>query len=256
MTATPSPDNLYVGKGEIFLDRFDADGNPTGELHLGNCRSLSIVFNDEVIESFNHMDAAAGLYKRTIKSRIPVLSIVGEEFTPEIMAIIQRGDLATLSQVGSTVTGQVITASATLGRWYKALHRGLSAVSVTQGDYTLVSGEDYDLDATSGRIYLKPESELIVEGDPIEIDYTYASMTKRVVRAGVSNSITGSIRFKGDPSEGPVREIEVWKADLTPEGEIGLITDEYGTWSLNASVLSDKVNHPNEPYYREIWLEE
>jgi hypothetical protein len=254
MAPTPSPDNLYVGKGEIYLDRFDADGNPTGELHLGNCRSLSIVFNDEVIESYNHMDAAAGLYKRTIRRRIPVLSIVGEEFTPEIMAIIQRGDLATLSQVGSTVTGQVIAAEATLGRWYKALHRGLSAVTVTQGDYTLVLNEDYTLDAVSGRIYLMPTSTTIVEGDPIEIDYTYATLSKQVVRAGVSNSITGSLRFIGDPSEGPAREIEVWKADLTPEGELGLITDEFGTWSLNASVLSDKVNHPNEPYYREIWL--
>ena len=79
MAATPSPDNLYVGKGEIYLDRFDDDGNKTGELHLGNCRSLAITFDDDVIESFNHMDSEAGLYKRTIRRRIPNLAIVGEE---------------------------------------------------------------------------------------------------------------------------------------------------------------------------------
>ncbi|MBK6423877.1 MAG: hypothetical protein IPF77_17025 [Gemmatimonadetes bacterium] len=35
-----------------------------------------------------------------------------------------------------------------------------------------------------------------------------------------------------------------------PDGELGLITEEYGSFSLVLTVLNDAATHPTEPYYR------
>ena len=31
----PNTQNIFYGKGKLFFDRFDTDGNPTGYLHMG-----------------------------------------------------------------------------------------------------------------------------------------------------------------------------------------------------------------------------
>jgi hypothetical protein len=35
----------------------------------------------------------------------------------------------------------------------------------------------------------------------------------------------------------------------SPSGKIELIKDDYGNWELEATVLSDELNHPSDPYF-------
>lgn len=35
---------------------------------------------------------------------------------------------------------------------------------------------------------------------------------------------------------------------LAPEGEMNVISEEYASYSLTMSVLSDAPNHPNDPF--------
>jgi hypothetical protein len=42
--------------------------------------------------------------------------------------------------------------------------------------------------------------------------------------------------------------LELWKVDVAPEGDLQLISDEYGAFTLTMAVLTDGANHPDDPY--------
>jgi hypothetical protein len=42
----------------------------------------------------------------------------------------------------------------------------------------------------------------------------------------------------------------MWKVQVTPDGAFGLLTEDYGNFSLTLKALDDSTNHPTEPYYR------
>jgi hypothetical protein len=44
-----------------------------------------------------------------------------------------------------------------------------------------------------------------------------------------------------DPSDGQKIGVEVWRCNLAPNGQIGLVLDDYGNWTLDASILDDSV---------------
>ena len=45
-------------------------------------------------------------------------------------------------------------------------------------------------------------------------------------------------------------EADFWKVSLVPQGQLGLISDEFGNWSVEFRVYDDSINHPTIPYYR------
>jgi hypothetical protein len=69
------------------------------------------------------------------------------------------------------------------------------------------------------------------------------------VAGGTQPTLTGRIRFVPDPSDGQKIGVEVWRCNLAPNGAVGLIADDYGNWTVDASILDDTANHPNSPYY-------
>lgn len=248
------PTNLLLGKGIIYFDRFDATGLRTGELDLGNCEVFSVGITDENKEKYSSRDAAAGLLRRVNTRRDIPISIQGDEFNPENLALVQMGSLGTLTQASGSVTAEQISAAPVKGRWYPTVGRDISAVVVKQGVTTLALDTDYLVDAVSGRIYLVP-SGAAVAGTPLTVDYAAAAITGLdTVAAGTASIIEGYIHFMGDPSAGPIMEAEYWRVSISVGGdEVGLITDDWGNWSLEAKVLADTVNHPTEPFGRTIF---
>ena len=58
----------------------------------------------------------------------------------------------------------------------------------------------------------------------------------------------GRVRFVSDNPAGNNLELEIWRVSLAPEGDTGLISNEWGTISFTGEVLKDETNHPDNPY--------
>jgi len=243
--------NILLGRGKIYFDRFDSTGARTGELFLGNCPTFEVTPTSEDIKKYSSADKAADLIASDVLRTTLALRIVGDEFSKENLAMALFGDTSTFSQTGSSVTSEAI-ANVLQGRYYALSKRQVSLVTVTDGGATTyVEGTDYKVDAITGRIYII-EGGAITDGSDIEVDFTYATIALQTVRGMNQTSVKGYLRFIGDPARGPKYECEIWRASVRADGAIGFISDEYSSFTLTGDIESDAVNHPNEPHYRLI----
>lgn len=246
--------NILLGRGKIYFDRFNSSGVKTGELFLGNCPTFEITPSPEEIKKYSSATKAADLIASDVLRTSLALRIVGDEFSKENLAMALFGDNSVLAQTGAAITNEAI-ADVLQGRYYALLKRQVSAVTVTGPSgtpvYTLTT--DYKVDAVSGRIYIV-EGGTIADASHIEVDYTYATLSLATVRGMNQTSVKGYIRFVGDPGRGPKYECEIWRASLRSDGAIGFISDEYANFTLTGDIESDAVNHPDEPHYRLIPL--
>ena len=70
------------------------------------------------------------------------------------------------------------------------------------------------------------------------------------VMGGTVKKIEGDLMFIGDPKHGRPYVLEIWHVNLTPNGDVGLITEEWGSFTIEMTVLADRVNHPDEPFFK------
>jgi hypothetical protein len=75
-----------------------------------------------------------------------------------------------------------------------------------------------------------------------------------IVKGGTDNTIEGALLFVGDPSAGPKMMVEVWRAGFTPDGALGLISEEFADLGLVGGVLADPVGHPGNQLYQVTYL--
>ena len=246
--------NILLGRGKVYFDRFDSSGNKTGELFIGNCPTFEITPTPEDIKKYSSADKAAGLIASDVIRTTLSLRVVGDEFTKENLAMALFGDTSTLSQSGGVQPGIDIL-NVLQGRYYALLHRQIVGVVVTDptGDPTYVQGTDYKLDAVTGRIYII-EGGGIIDGADIEVTYTYGTISLPIVRGMNQSSVKGAVRFIGDPARGPKYECQIWRVSFRADGPIGFISDEYATFALTGDVEDDSTNHADEPHFRLIKL--
>lgn len=112
---------------------------------------------------------------------------------------------------------------------------------------------DYTVDPQENRagiVRIKPNSR-IKPGDTVLISATVPEKSFVTVNGGAAGDISGSLLFIGDPNIGGMYNIEGWRVKVTPDGDLtGLISSEFGTFTLSIDFLSDYENHPEAPYYR------
>lgn len=257
-TTAPDSDNLLVGKGEVYFNRFDALGIGTGLRHLGNVDAMEITTADDNIDKYSNMSQDAPLYKRVARRRTVTIRLTLSEFTPENMAMVMMGTvLKTATQAATAVTSEVLTTSAVPGAYYMFSKIGPhTAISLT-GPGALTLGTDYIIkDPNLGIIQILPTGT-VVAGATVSANYTptaYVAGEIIEVFGGESTTVEGSLLFVGDPVTGPRQRIEVWKVQFTPDGALGLISDEFASVGLTGSVLADPVGHPTNKLYRSTYL--
>jgi hypothetical protein len=253
----PSSENLLLGKGQVLFDRFDANGVSTGFRHLGNVETFELTTTDDKVQKFSSMAAGAPLYKEVNRRRAAVLTITGDEFHPENMALITMGDQSVSSRrplPSSAKRSWPRRSRARTSRPRSSVpsRRSRSSSSaLTPG----VLNTDYAiLNANIGLLRILPGTALT---GAVTIDYTPTAYTSTngpaVIAGGTAGVIQGAIKFIGDPSTGPDMIVDVWRANISPNGAVGLIGDDFATLSLSAAVLDDSAANPANPLYRIIY---
>ena len=256
-----------LGKGSILLDRFDVNGNPTGVfIHLGNATKFELDLKDDIAELYQSINKNVTLIATAVKKRQPKISITGTDFSSDHIQLVQMSAGKTsLSVASGTVTAETLisavqTANAK-GRYFRTATMNVdftgTAPVLTQAPSTiLVAGTDYVLlDAVMGLIYIPASSTIDITGvHAITITYhTLVGAFDQVAGATVP-FVQGHILFEPDPVDGQSIQCDIWRVNLSPNGQLGLIADDYGNWSLDGNILDDTANHPNSPFYLYTFL--
>ena len=256
-TQAPNPAAVLLGRGKVFLDSLDASGNRTGMQDLGNCTSVETENKVEIKEKYESMDPASSLYARGVTRQTVSIKITGDEYTLDNLARVLLGSVVQVTGTGATVSAEAFTAGSPAGivqgRYYPLAHRNITTLTdVKQASTSGVLGTDYTADLVRGIIYIIPGSTLFAAGVQLTADYIYGSYTYNAVNVATQGTYEAYLRFEGNPIKGPTYEAEYWHVSFTPTGQLGLIADDFGNWTLEGEVIADPVNHPTQPIGRLI----
>jgi hypothetical protein len=248
----PAPNvlNYMIGKGTFYFDRFDADGNSTGELHLGNGPSFAETPTMENLDHFSSMEGLKMKDLSVITQAGITLKFTLDEINVENLNLAFLGDgVEYFTQDAGNQVNEPITAR--VGRFIKLSRRSFAAGSVNvtnvAGTITYVEGVDYEVDYLSGRIFIIIGGT-IADNQVLHVDYTYNAANIPIVNPITNTEMIGLVRFKGNCVHGAHYEIVHWRVKLNIEGDINFIGDEWATIAFNAEVLADNEKHPDEPY--------
>jgi len=250
MAKEADPNNILLGSGKVYVDRYTAAGAPSGnERFLGNCTEFSITPSVEEIEKKSSTDSARRLLRSDVTGTSLEVSITLDEFTTDNVALALFGEVGTYTQTGAAVTNEA-HASVKQGSYVRLAFRGISAVNVTgpSGSPTYVLNTDYEIDAVEGRIYIVPGGG-IADAANIEVDYTYETQSKSTVKGGAISSIRALIRFVSNNPNSPESSAFIWRASIKGSGAVGFLSDNYASFQVTGKLEADSVNHPNDPYY-------
>lgn len=245
--------NILLGRGKIYFDRFDALGAKTGELFLGNCPTFEITPSPEEIKKYSSATKAADLIASDVLRTSLGLRIVGDEFSKENLAMALFGDTSVIPAAAGTLSEYFTPVLQ--GRYYGLLHRPIISCAVMDysSDPVYVLNVDYKVDMVSGRVYII-EGGGIADGTGIQVFYQWNHADIPIVRGMNQTSVKGFLRFIGDPGRGPKYECLIWRASLRSDGAIGFISDEYASFTLTGDIESDATVHPDEPHFMLIPL--
>ncbi len=252
----PNPHVPMLGKGSILFDRFDALGNLTGYMHIGNANKFELGSKDERAELFQSLNKSASLIASGLKKRSVTLSIVGTDFRSDMMSIVAMSSgKTTLTTAVATVTAEVLAPAnvSKAGKYFALLNRNVDNVGtppvLTNNAVQLVAGTDYIVvDPVEGLIYF-PSTTSADSAHNVTATYHTLVGSQDQVAGAVVPQVQGRLRFVPDPTDGQKIGVEAWRVNLYPTGSLGLIADDYGNWTLDGEVLDDTSNHPNSPYY-------
>lgn len=252
LAVAPNPANLLLGRGKVFFDRFLTNTTTkTGELDLGNVTTFEVTPSVQVKDKYESMDPSSLLYQRGVTRQDVKLKVTGDEFALANLAAVLLGNQAQLVQSSGTTTAGVLTALPVNGAWYPTGQRDITVTDVKQGSVTGVLGTDYNVDLVGGRIQIFTNGAF-APATSTTWDGTQAAVTYNMVQGATVGTVDGYLRFVGNPIKGPTFEVECWHCSFTPTGNLSLIADDFGNWTLDGMLIADSADHPSEPYYHII----
>lgn len=258
----PNSDLIQLGKGQILFAPIEA-GVRGAYFHLGNSEQFEISIEADVVEKFSSQIRSAPLYKRVTRRQTTSLKIQMDEWSKENLALFLMGQVAEYTQAATAVTGELLTNDVKEGGYYKFARLGpYTGITLTTGATPLVLGTDYRIvDPILGVIQILVGAPNIANDDPLTAAYTPTAYTagttsRDAIFGGVKSIIEGSVLFIPDPSSGLRWGCEVWRASSTPDGAIGLISEEFGSFTVDMAVQDDAAGvyggSSSAPLYRMI----
>ena len=254
----PVPHIPMLGKGSILLDIFDpVTGLPTGLQHLGNCTKFELDLKDDIASLYGSINKTVTLIATSLKKREPKVAITGTDFSPPHVAIAQMSaGKTTLAQTVQTITAETLISAAqapnAIGRYFRAAQMNADNVGtppvLTSNAVVLVAGTDYILVDPVQNLYYIPAGSSIATHAVTITYHTLVGSFDQVAGATVP-FIKGHIVFSPDPVDGQKIGCDIWRVNLNPNGQFGLITEDYGNWTLDGNILDDTANHPLSPFY-------
>jgi hypothetical protein len=251
MSLAPNTENYMLGRGRIYFNKFDANGNPTGWLDLGNAPAFAVGLTTDKLEHYSSRSGLRVKDKTVIMGIDVALKFTLDEFSVENLNLAFLGNIEDFLQTAGSATDESVTAISDryVDLVYRKLTSGTVVVTDSSSATTYVEGTDYLVDYDAGMIIAKGSGS-IADGDTILVSYDYGAITSQAIKAVTNPEIRGQLKFVGDPAAGTAYEGLFWDVALSATGDIGFITEsDWGQMEFEGEITKDDQNHPDSPYY-------
>jgi hypothetical protein len=236
---------FILGAGKLYFQEQDENGNLLpGERYLGDTPGFSIS-NKENTEKLMSSDLAVRQLLIEVKTASEMTAkIECRDITIENIAAFLDGAATTISQTTATVTAEPLGA-VKKGLYYQLGQNAttrlggakkITAVAIKNGATTYVAGTDYELDAATGRIFIRPTGA-IPENAPLTADYSIPATTYDQVLANSKRETLGALRYVADNSSGENRDVYIPMVYMKAEGDLSLKGEKFITLMLICTFL-------------------
>ena len=236
----------FLGAGDLNIDVYDADGNRTGELDIGNAEIFTI--NAPTLEKKELVGHRRENYGQTIKSVITKieqeLKFTLTDFNRKNLALAMFGTDADYAQSAGDNTASAEAVDGYDDKWTKLVSRNLDEATppVVKDDTdttTYTEDSDYEIDYQVGRIKVLPDG-LIADGDTLHVGSTWLAIAAGYKVDGQEvNKFEAYIRLVGeDQANNRDCEVIVYKAQIEPSGDMSWLSDDYAKLEFSGKILA------------------
>lgn len=253
----------FSGQGVIMVGRRDPiTGNPIGLRPVGNCPEMRITIATTVVNHKGSQDGQRATDARLQTEINVTASITVENWNAKNLAEATRGSDTLLP--GGSVANEAVKA-------FPGLVSSLRYIKVTgavvnQGGTPLtmytdgLSPWDYKLNPQAGSIMMNdgilqdfdnyaPSSPLDPEGDDLTVSYAYG---EQYIVDALTRPITDNwLRFEGlnTIEENSPVIVDVFRFSNDPLKELALLSDTFGQFVIEGSVLKDDTRLTGSNYF-------
>lgn len=241
-----------LGKGSLLLDQY-VNGVLSGLIFMDNATAVTIAADVTKAELYSSTQASSPKIAESVTRVGYTLQATVTAFTLDNLKKFLLAEQASRSQASASAQTKTFAGVGVFPGAYLDLgERRITAVSITSdGTNPLVEGTDYIVYAEFGVIGLTKDTSA-TSGVDVTVTYDRPALTIDVLRIGKIAAPVCKLLYLADdanPDGAAAHDrLEVWKVSIAPEGELGLISDEYGNFQITMSVLSDAANHPVDPF--------
>ena len=242
--------NYTLGKGKLYLANFKPGTQIATEYrYIGNTPEFTFTIESEKLD---HFSSEGGLREKDMSVTLEVtrtLNVVTDAINGENLALFMMSDagVETITTVGSTVTDEPFN-DVKIGYNYllgvtESNPVGVAGINpvgfVVKNDastpVTYVAGTDYLLNPLSGTFTVLGGGA-IAAGTNLRVTYTTQNRSREQIKSG-NKSVEGAMRFETD---NPVGENSIYTfpyVSISPNGDLGLISEEWMQISLMGEIL-------------------
>jgi len=240
--------NYTLGRGMLFFAKFAENTTTPGPRRLlGNCPEFSLTASVNTLDHFSSMRGVREKDASVQLDNTQTAQIVCDDIQLENLALFFFGEVSDFVDAGGTVTDEV-HADVVQGSYYQLGRtpqnpmgaRGLSAVTVEIGAVLQTIEEDYQIDLETGMLYIVPGGG-IADGTDLNVTYTRAAATQQRVLSG-TKPIEGELYYREENAEGVSRDMLLPSVKLSPNGDLGMISDDWRRIPFNVEILK-KTGH-------------
>ncbi|MFW5920925.1 MAG: hypothetical protein ACOCUS_03740 [Polyangiales bacterium] len=232
-----------LGSGQLWFGLEDSDGNPQGLRYLGDTPGFTLQIQTEQIDTWSSDGPTAEREDLAVTQVTRSTQITCKEMSPENWGLFLIADVDELAETADSVTDEEhdvkpghayhlgVTDENPVGA------RNVENVEVSDGDTTTYDeGDDYELDADLGRIYIMPDGD--IDESTIHVDYDTTASTRDLITAADLAEQYGELRYYADNTRGPNRNLYVPRLILRPDGETQLKSrEQYQQMQFQAEFL-------------------
>ncbi|HMM22682.1 MAG TPA: hypothetical protein PKA10_18340 [Selenomonadales bacterium] len=224
---------------------------------IGDAKAFAVTLSDGTVTS-------GGSYTGTSHDTYYVVITAGNTTAGDIAGCkfkYRKGLTGTYS-AEVTATGLVqplaegVTVMLTLTGSQNFVANDIYQIQVTAAGAAYIPDADYKVNAVEARggLVVFPETSSIPDGSTVRISYTLPAGSFPKVSGATVGNIQGMLLFMGDSSYGPCYNGEFWHVSLIPNGDIGMIGEDFATFSIDFTCMDDSEHHPDDPLYRLVKL--
>lgn len=254
--ATPDSGNLYLGAGEVWFNKFSSGTTLSQWRHLGNVSRLELTQSVETIEKRSAMSGTRAILKRSVVSTTSEINLTLDEWDINNLTLALLGTSSTYTQNSGTATDSAISGVVKKGDWLDTGKLKITVTGVKKSPSTsLVLDTDYTVDSDSGLIRILPGSSTVADGDSLLWSGSYPSISSTQIQAVSNTKFEGALRFRSaSDAIGPRYLVDFNIVSIVPDGNLALLTTEFGEITLKGTVQEDTSKATGQRYFKVVQL--